>query len=241
MDSKTKNIIWVIVAIVVVLFIISLFVKGPSYTANINDQNATTTVVDNDAILGTDKAGTKTNTGGSVTSSGINLEDNKVLATVISNAFIRVPQTGVDVTLTGGKATYSDSNGRVQGTVEVGKILGWAKTDSGYDVFTDMSLTKTGQVQVLHYVALFNVKTSTSVKYTSAVLIGDRLPIISAVPFVDPSKQTAGSVGTTVMNSSTGYIVTISYLDRKNGEPITATPTLAKSVNANVRNHIVTK
>ncbi len=241
MDTKTKNIIYAAIAIVVIIFIAYFINKGTNYSPNENNNasstdNATTTVT-------TGTSGQVTSTpraGGSVATPGVpNLEDNAVLATVIGNSFIHVPQTGSDVTLTSGSAKYSDSNGRVTGSVSAGRILGFAKTEIGYDVFTDMTVIKDGQPQILHYVALFHVTSPTNAKYTSSVLIGDRLPIISVVASPDNSKQVSPSK--TVMNSALGYLLTINYLDRKNAEPITATPSLAKSITVNVKNHTVSK
>jgi hypothetical protein len=36
-------------------------------------------------------------------------------------------------------------------------------------------------------------------------------------------------------------LVTVSYLDRKNGEPFTTVPSLLKTISMRVKNHIISK
>jgi hypothetical protein len=150
-------------------------------------------------------------------------------------ARIRVPQTGVDVTLNQGQADFTD--GAVKGHVVLGRILGRVPTDSGYDVFVAMTVTTSGS-GVMHYVVLFR-NVGQAVMYTSTAFIGDRVILTGVI--AEPDKSTPYGKSQFYMISATGYSLTVSYLDRKNAEPLTTTPTLAKTVTLHVKNHIVSK
>lgn len=158
------------------------------------------------------------------------------LMALMNVARIRVPQTGVDVILNQGQADYAD--GAVKGQVALGRILGRIPTDSGYDVFVDMTVTRNNSAAVMHYVTLFR-NVGQAVMFSSSVSIADRI-ILTDVG-AEPAKLTPASNMQLYMVSATGYSLTVSYLDRKNGEPFTATPTLAKTVTLQVKNHILSK
>ncbi len=247
MNNTTKNIAWGVGALIVIAFIVFFATRGGSgptvgdngLNGNALDYNGAGGEQQATAPGGTSKAKTTSGATAGSAAADTSLENMQVLATVIGNTLVRVPQTGIDVALTVGEANYTDTTGKLAGHISAGPIIGWTKTESGYDVFTDMTVTKTGQVQILHYVALFHVLSATNVKFTSAVLIGDRLPItgISASP--DRSKSVNPS--TIVMNSTVGYYVTVNYLQRKNAEPMTAAASLPVSVTLGVKNHIVSK
>ncbi len=245
MNSTTKNTLYVVIAIVVIVIIIALVGKsGSSAPAN---QNATTT----DSMATTTASatgGTNTGSGSNVVSPdattaaqamAIKLQDKAFLAPLVGKVTMRVPQTGVDVTLVGGEANYTDTNGTTKGHVSVGPVVTSIRTTDGFDVFTDMTVTRNGEPQVQHYAALFHVVNPETVKFKSTVLIGDRLPITSIIAKADKSVQVNPSLS--IMNSEVGYFVEVSYLTRKNGEPITAAPTLPKSISVNVKGHIASK
>lgn len=158
------------------------------------------------------------------------------LMVLISGAKIRVPQTGVDVMLSGGEANFTDS--AVKGHVSIGRILAKVPTDSGYDVFTDMTITTEGKPAVIHYVALFRAL-GQGIVFTSAVNVGDRVALTSLTAVPDTSVKVKPPQS--YMTSSIGYVLTLSYLDRKNGEPATAAPSLAKTLTLRVDDHIVAR
>jgi hypothetical protein len=236
MNTSSRKALYILIAIIVVVGIISLIYKG---------MNSTVPAGDGAALEGEAAAnGTGSNTnvqGNTATNPGataVNLESTAVLTTIIGNALVRVPTTGTDVALTAGESDFKDVTGKVEGHVSAGPIIGFVKTTSGYDVFTKMTVTKVGQSHQESYVALFHVVGESNVKFTSAVLIGDRLPVSSIKASADLAK---GPAPTNNVMSDKGYLLAITYLQRKNGEVLTATPTVTATMNVKVINHIVTK
>lgn len=238
MSSTARNTIIGIVAVIVVIVLIFAF-KGSENTALDNDNGVATTSVNTSGNSnGASNSTGKNNSGGTKTISGINIDSNEVLADVMKNELVRIPQTGVDVALTNGVGLYKE--GSVEGSVNLGNIVGKVKTESGYDVFVQMAFTKKGSLGIQQYVALFSA-TSLGVKFTSAVLVGDRVTIQSVVGSEDPSTTGPHPSGSSAMSSLAGYIATINYLDRKNGEALTATPSVAKTLSTHVKSHIISK
>lgn len=233
MNSSTKT-VWYVIAALVVLGIIAFAMGRSDTSVSPADQTASTT--GNVSRTGTGKSGvtTTTTTTSTNNSTTAGLSDADV-AMMIASAKISVPQTGVDVALTNGGADFTDSS--VSGHISSGPVLSKVQTDNGMDVFTDMTITKKGQPQILHYLAAFHV-VGTTVSYTSAVLIGDRLTLLGAVA----SKGSAyTSPASSPLKSTDPYTLTLNYLDRKNGEPLTTTPSVAKTVSLRVLQHRVSK
>jgi hypothetical protein len=83
------------------------------------------------------------------------LSDNQLMS-AINNSLIRVPQTGVDVSLVGGSANFVDSS--VKGKVSIDNILRKVQTDDGIDVFVAMTVTIEGRPAIMRYIAVFNNK-----------------------------------------------------------------------------------
>jgi hypothetical protein len=187
-----------------------------------------------------DSSGAGTKTGGSsgtgATTKVSNELSDATLFAVISNTLIRVPQTGVDVALTNGQADFVDSS--TKGHVSISRVLTKVPTDSGYDVFVDMTVTIQGRPQVEHYVALFH-NLGQSALFTSSALIGDRLTLTGAVAVPDKSVMLKNPQS--FMTSSLGYTLNVSYLDRKVGEPFTTAPTVLRSISLHVKNHSVSR
>jgi len=237
MSSTTKNTLIVIIVIIIVVALFYAFRGSFSPSNSGNDLNATTTVTTTTGgTVGTvGSGGNGGSTGGSGTAA-LWFDNDATLGSVLASAAIRVPTTGVEVALTQGNADYT--SGSVKGHVTIGRVLAKVPTNDGYDIFTDMVLTTPGSATMMHYVALFKV-VGQGLNYTSAVMVGDRLNIQSVSPKADPSVKITEPQS--YMNSQLGYILTINYLDRKNGEPVSATPTVQKSVEVHVKNHIVTK
>lgn len=234
MNSTLKTILIVIGVVVVVWVIFALVSKNnPSMMGG--DNNASTSVqADRSTGVATENpsvSGNPVAVQGNTSNSGLS---NSALAMIVGNSLITVPQTGVDVALTSGNADYT--SGANKGHVAIGKILGRITTDNGTDVIAEMTLTKTGSPNALKYVAMFH-NVGDKVTYTSAILIGDRVTVSGIT--VSADKSVSVNAPQTYMNSALGYNFTVSYLDRKNGEPLTAVPSVPKSVTVHVKNHIL--
>ncbi|MCF7865438.1 MAG: hypothetical protein K9M11_02960 [Candidatus Pacebacteria bacterium] len=238
MNSKTKISLIVVGAIVLIAILFS--VNGWSLTGSknvVDDQYSdlnSSTDGSNDSGPGVPKAAGNNTSGTSKQTS--TLQSDAVLKTLIGNVALRVPQTGVDVKLNGGEADFTDS--AVNGHISVGRILAKVPTESGYDVFVDMSISTKSTPSIIHYVALFRVVNQVA-GYTSSVSIGDRIALTSIVATPDVSIEVRKPQS--FMTSSIGYILTLTYLDRKNGEPLTTPPSLAETMSLHVKNHIVSK
>ncbi|MDD5318698.1 MAG: hypothetical protein PHF79_02670 [Candidatus Pacebacteria bacterium] len=250
MNKNTKNIIYIVAGVIVLGLIIYAIAVSSNRPKDFGQMSTSTGATTTQNYLTQNSYGTETtqlsqshnlNQSNQIQSQPSNVIegnafDTSLVAQAINSAVITVPQTGVEVALNAGQADYTDS--QIKGHVSVGAILNYAYTDDGsYDVFVEMLLTKENQAPVLHYVALFRL-TGKSVKYTSAVLIGDRLPIQSVTPKHDRAVEFTGSNST--FETKNGYLLNVSYLDRKNAEPMTTPPTLQEVITLHVRSHILT-
>lgn len=243
MNSILKNTLITIAIILLVVFIL----KMAGYSVfNSNTSQNTDTTLDMEQASSTNSSGevgnkttTKAGSGAVTTNSSTGSKplSNDTLMALINNAsIIRVPNTGVDVSLYQGGSNFVD--GAVSGHVAVDHMLGKVPTDSGYDVFVDMSITTTGKTSITHYVALFR-NLGQAVVFTSAVPIGDRLILQNITALLDKNATTKTPVS--YMTSSVGYTLSLTYLDRKNGENYSTTPSLSKTMSLTVKNHIVSK
>ncbi len=153
----------------------------------------------------------------------------------ISNSHIRVPSTGADVWLKNGYAEFVYGN--VSGHVTLGPVIGKVVTNDGDDIFLDMTLSTDKTTEVNHYLAVFNVN-GTLVKYSSSLFIGSRLSFQSVSALVNQATIIKGKQN--IMNSTIGYILTVNYLSLNDGEPVTAAPSVPRSITVHVKNHIIT-
>lgn len=243
MNSILKN---TLIGIVIILLIVFILKLAGYNVFNSNTSQDTNSALDTEQASSTDSSGevgggtgTKTGSGAVSTNSstGSKVLSNDALMALINNAStIRVPNTGVDVSLSNGGSNFTD--GPTSGHVSIDHILGKVSTDSGYDVFVDMIITTTDKTSAIHYVALFR-NVGQAVVFTSAVPIGDRLILQSVTPV--PDKSVTTKTPTSYMKSSIGYFLNLAYLDRKNGEAYSTTPTSAKTLSLHVKNHIVSK
>jgi hypothetical protein len=229
MNSRLKTTL-IVIGLIVVVWAIFAMAGGNNSPTVTGDNNASTSVqADRSTGLpktsGNYKAQDTTSTG---------LISDSALAMIIGNTLITVPQTGVDVALSAGNADYT--SGSSKGHVSIGKILGRITTDNGTDVVTEMTLTKYNSLATFKYVAMFH-NVGTNVTYTSSILIGDRVTISGIT--VSADKSVTMNPSQKYMSSSLGYNFMVSYLDRKNGEPLTTTPSVPKSVTVHVKNHIL--
>jgi hypothetical protein len=235
MTSTARNTLVIVIAVVVLIVLFFMFRDEVVPNNTDNSSNSTTTV----SVNGTDTStngtngvnGTNANVGAATT-----LVNNAVaLNSLLDTALVRVPNTGVDVALTRGEATFT--NGTAKGTVKRGPILGKVQTNDGYDVFTDMTIVMENTVATIHYVALFQVMGS-AVSYTSAAVVGDRLLLQSVTARADANATVAPSQ---IMSTPKGYILTVNYLDRANGQAMTTAPSIAKTLDLRVKGHLISR
>jgi hypothetical protein len=240
--AKTSLIVLGAIVIIGILFNLNGWSVGENKTVvdgqygNLNgSQSDSSSTNSSDGSNGQTKTTTTTTTSTTNKQTAAVPSDSSLLA-LIGNTTLRVPQTGVDVKLNAGEANFTDS--AVKGHVSIGRVLGKVPTDSGYDVFVDMSISQDLKPAVIHQVALFRYVNQV-VSYTSAVSIGDRLGLYSITAIPDASTEIKPPQS--FMTSSIGYTLTLSYLDRKNGEPLTTAPSLPKTMSLRVKNHVVAK
>lgn len=238
--AKTSLIVLGVVVVVGILFSMGGWSLGDKSRvvddqyADLNGSDENTKTSTNGTNGGKSTTGTNTNVNSNTQVS--NVPSDATLLTAVGNVVLRVPQTGVDVKLSGGSANFTDS--AVKGHVSIGSILAKVPTDDGYDVFVDMSITTDGKPAVIHYVALFRYVNQVTA-FTSAVSVGDRVGLYGLTATADSSVKVNPSQS--YMSSTLGYVLTLSYLDRKNGEPATANPSVPKTMTLRVKNHIVAK
>ncbi len=246
MNSNLKTVLIIVTAVVVVGIIFSVAGMNPfgksaadlqnGSTIEDGDMSASSTSVNGVGATGSNSSKTKTTSTSRQTSLPVAPSDASLLA-LINTAKIKVPVTGAEVTLSGGVANYTDS--AIKGKVTIGKILGKVATDSGYDVFVEMTVTQDRQLAEIKHVALFR-NVGQAVMYSGAISIGDRV-ILNSVTATPNEKAAYQPKQLAYMISATGYNLSVSYLDRKNGEPDTATPTLSETVVLHVQNHILAR
>lgn len=227
---------WVIIGLVIVALIVIISMGRWNKDVDNTNQTATTTTTNTqNTSATTNTSGSANNTAGQNTQNSTALSDS-ALSMIISNSLIRIPQTGIDAALSAGVADFK--NGSAKGHVAMGNVIGKVQTENGYDVFVDMSVSTDKSPTVNHYVALFH-NVDQKVTFTSAFQIGDRLTLIGVVASADKSVAMKPSQPF-IMDSKLGYLITVTYLDRKNGEPFTTAPSVSKTVTIHVKNHILT-
>jgi hypothetical protein len=238
--TKSNKALYWVIAIIVLILLLVWASRGNNTVDNVDNagQNSTSTGANGSGGTNTGANGTSVNPGTGVNPPAI--PNDATLLQIMGNSKVRAPQSGTDVALSNGQASYT--SGSTRGQVALGSILAKVTTNDGYDVFVKMTLTTTeaaGKVTVENYVALFHVKGNTAT-YTSATLIGVGLPVQSVEAKRDPSVTTPNS-SYPYMDSTTGYLLVVSYLDRKNGEPMTTAPTVLKDFTAHVKNHNISR
>lgn len=110
----------------------------------------------------------------------------------------------------------------LKGDVFLVSVLGKNKTEDGYDVFADLAFNS-GGTGIFHNVAIFHLATTTATHISSASL-GDRIKTLSA---------------TALVTGKNSYELTVKYLDRRDDEPMSADPTVAKEVKFQVIDHLI--
>jgi hypothetical protein len=246
MNPTTKKTMWIAAAVVIVLVLIFSFSGwNLGNKVTVVDNQYGDMMGNNNGAGSTSPAGANGNTSGAAmtgsASGGTKAQTGSIpsdasLMSLISVANLRVPTTGVDVTLAGGAANYTE--GSAKGRVSVDRILAKVPTDSGYDVFTDMTMIQDGKSSVIHYVALFR-SVGQGIQFTSAVSIGDRVGLVSVTAAANASASVTSPKS--YMVSANGYNATLSYLDRKNGEAVTASPSVMKTKVIFVKDHLINR
>lgn len=245
METTTSNKTWYWVIAIIVIVLLAIWAFGGN-DAEDNDADRSP-IGTSTSSTGTDSPNSRSNsiTGSNAgVSSGANgvpaIPSDATLTQIMGNSKVRVPQTGVDVALSGGQASYV--SGTTKGQIALGSILSKITTDDGYDIFVNMTVTPTSvanKAAPQNYVALFHVKGDVAT-YTSAVIIGSGLIVKSVEAKRNPAVSVANNAYP-YMDSALGYLLTVSYLDRRSGEFAPTAPTVSKDFTANVKNHIVTK
>jgi hypothetical protein len=243
-ETSNKNVIWTVVILVVIVIAGILLFRSPSATV-VDDGTATTTVdgvnAGTNANGGTSGANGSGSTGGTqaqATQLDAIASNNTTLKAMLDNSSLRVPETAVDVVLRNGSAAYT--NGQVKGTVMLGQILGKTKVEAGYDVFVEMTVTS-NTVPGQKRVAVFYL-TNAGTKFTSSAIIGDRVMLRSLTITDDANVSPQYRFENLNMRfANIAYKVAVNYLDRRNGESATTTPTVPRDVQFSVKNHIISK
>lgn len=146
--------------------------------------------------------------------------DWKVFEGQVKNALITVPETTTKISLVNGQASYGTTLDG--GDVTLTKLIGGERVSSGAThVFADIAV-QSGGTGVFHYVGLFGV-TSGKVTHLSSSFIGDRVSLVSA---------------STTPKDSKSYMLTVKYLDRKEGEPMVEDPSVQREIQIEVRNSL---
>ncbi len=239
---------WTWIIVIVVLIIIGWLIWGGKSSDMAVAPTDTTGTTTGSAMTGGNgstagsNSGSATNIGSNSGANGLPaIPSDATLMGMFNVSKMRVPSTGVDVALSGGQASYTD--GTNKGTVALGSILAKVTTTDGYDVFVNLTVTKipvAGTGSTANYIALFHVKNNVA-NYTSAVLVGNGLPVRSVEAKANPAVTAAGTPVSPFMDAMKGYLVTVSYLDRKNNEPMTTAPSVTKDFTATVKEHIISK
>jgi hypothetical protein len=250
MDSTNSNttrnwVIGIVVIIVLILIVVAVGKNGSTVVDNYDFGNATSTgaTSTNNGGNGTSNGNGSSNSGntngGTVAGNSI-INNDAMLKSLINNLGVRIPETGMDIALANGVGNATVNNQKY--TLTAGPILGKIKTDDGYDVFVDMTLVKTsagttGTAKV-KYLATYHVLNEV-VLFKSAVIVGTNIEVRSITASAD--KSISVNTNQNMMSSTKGYILTVTYLDRKNGEPVTTAPTVSKTIVFNVKNHMATR
>ncbi len=142
----------------------------------------------------------------------------KEIVGAVNSSMVKVPDTSFVVSLTDGKAEFSDSE--TQGNVSVSEPYYWVKTQDGYDVFSVMSYS-TGGLEEFVNVALFQ-ETKGKITYKGSFPIGDRV-IVSGI-----EKESEGDGE---------YMIKVNYLDRAEEDLMSDAPSLEKSTSFEVISH----
>ncbi len=144
-------------------------------------------------------------------------EDSVSAGTLLQNATITVPDSDAVVTLKDGEAMFSIEAGSAdEGMVTVVDDMSAVWGKKGRTDLAAILAVNSGGTGTFYYLVLFDVSGNTFTKKSEAFL-GDRIEVSRV------------GIGELVNDSNADYRVTVQTLVRGEGEPFTATPTVAKT------------
>jgi len=194
----------IIAAVVVIILVIVGFVAFGGDKTSVSS-TATSTPVTNTEV----PAGVTKDDYAPVTKDST---DTTLLAR-LQKASVGVSEDGTRVALSGGKASFVIDGTTTNGSVTLGDVAIEKTKGSRENVITTVSVNNGGS-GTYTYVVLFEDNAGASLTDKSYALVGDRVVI-------------TGIRADEVADSTIDYIVSVSYLDRKAGEPLSAKPTVA--------------
>lgn len=141
----------------------------------------------------------------------------------ILSASSEAPSNPVVVTLKDGVGEFMiDPNNNFKGDAFLVSVVGKNKVSDGYDVFADLAFN-TGGTGIFHNIAIFHLATTTAI-HTSSGSLSDRIKVLSA---------------TALVTGTNSYDLMVKYLDRRDDEPMSADPTVTKTVKFQVVDHLI--
>lgn len=128
---------------------------------------------------------------------------------------VGVSEDGTRIALSNGTASFSITGSSAKGSAAIGDIAIEKTKGPRKDVITTLSVNNGGS-GTYTYVVLFEDNAGASLTDKSFALVGDRVSV-------------TGIRADEVSDSTIDYIVSVSYLDRKAGEPLSVKPTVART------------
>jgi len=147
----------------------------------------------------------------------------------LKNAEILAPESDHKVKLVDGKGSYELNSGPASSRGEVIVIDGFStlwSTQSGKTDLTAILISNEGGSGTFYYLVLFDVQGDIFTK-KSEVFLGDRINV------------TRMNLGELVHDINADYRITLESLERKDGEPFTAKPTVVSNRTFYVTNQIL--
>ena len=137
---------------------------------------------------------------------------------VLANALVKIPESGAEVQLVDGGATYDDGVSKI--TVTLGDVFALHKTGKNeYDAFAILSVNYGGS-GTFRYVGLFKVRPDTT-EHTSSALLGDRIVVDKIL----------------IKGKGGEYTISVTGLTRNEYEPLSTPPSLPFTWDFFVSNH----
>lgn len=145
-------------------------------------------------------------------------ERSELIKAAVNTSTLLIPDTSFTVTLRDGKADFSDEI--TQGSVQLSEPYVSVQTSEGIDTFSTMQYSTGGSGEFVA-IALFHTIDGTTT-FANAYVIGDRVTVQNI-------KKIAGDKNV--------YTMQVEYLDRDENAPMSAEPTIKKSLTIQVDKH----
>jgi hypothetical protein len=139
----------------------------------------------------------------------------------VNSTTLLIPETDFTVTLTEGKAEFLDKD--VNGYITMSSPYFSIETSEGYDTFAVMTYNTGGSGEFVA-IGLFHTIEDSTV-YANSYVLGDRIT-------VENIEKISGDKDI--------YEIKVDYLDRDENTPMTAKPTVKKTVTLQVNTHKIT-